>query len=146
MAEIESTLTHEGVTYAATIVTIERTALGREDHGIFLAQLHVDGGGWGTTVGGHALDNKPREREPGSPRLGTAFGMQYIIEVITTVVGEYGRWEDVKGKRIFLLHEEGTSRFNAAGMNCKGIASLDGRRVMIFSEVSERLRDALGVP
>ncbi|ACH62025.1 hypothetical protein MYRNA_17 [Mycobacterium phage Myrna] len=145
MAEIESTLTHEGVTYAANIVTIERTTLGREDHGVFLAQLHIDGGGWGTTVGGHVLDDKPATRDGKTDRLGTAFGMQYIIEIISTVVGEYGSWEDVKGKRIFILHEQGTRRFDAAGYNCKGIASLDGKRVMIFDQVVERMRDVVGV-
>ncbi|ASZ74595.1 hypothetical protein KHO57_gp020 [Mycobacterium phage Phabba] len=145
MAEIASTLTHDGVTYAANIVTIERTELGREDHGIWHSMLHVDGGGWGTGVGGYVLDDKPVERTSGSPRLGTAFGMQWIIDTVTVVCGEYGKWEDMVGTRIFLLHEEGTSRFNAAGMNCKGIASLDGKRVMIFSEVADKLRDVVGV-
>jgi hypothetical protein len=139
MAEIESTLTHNGVTYAAAIVTIERTELGREDHGIFHTMLYVDGGGWGTGIGGYVLDDKPESLDGKSPRRGTAFGMQWIIETVETVVGEYGRWENLVGKRIFILHEVGTSKFSAAGVNCKGIASLDGKRVMIFSEVASHV-------
>lgn len=128
MADIESTLTHDGVTYAATIVTIESTELGREDHGIWHAMLHVEG----TGIGGYALDGKP---EPGERRPGTAFGMQWIIETVETVCGEYGRWENLVGKRCFMLHDPTEGQYNRAGFNCKGIASLDGKRVMIFDQV-----------
>jgi hypothetical protein len=138
MADIESVLTHNGEDYAATIITIERTELGREDHGIWHTMLHVRWGGAGTGIGGYVLDGKPESREPGSKRPGTAFGMQWIIETVETVCGEYGKWEDLRGARCFMLHDVAEGRYNRAGFNCKGLASLDGKRVMIFSEVKDR--------
>lgn len=138
MTQIDSTLTHDGVPYAATIVTIERTELGREDHGIFQASLRVHwGGGSGTAIGGYALDGKPNPDGPlgKHARTPTAYGMQWIIETIATVLGEYGKWEDLVGKRMFMLHAPMTDTYSRAGHNCKGIASLDGERVMIFEEV-----------
>lgn len=55
MAEIESVLTHDGTAYAATIVTIESTELGRQDHGIWHTMLHVAWDGVGTGIGGIVL-------------------------------------------------------------------------------------------
>lgn len=139
MAEIESTLIHNDVTYAATIVTIERTELGREDHGIWHTMLHVAWDGSGTGIGGYVLDDKPdKDRK----RPGTSFGMQWIIETVETVCGEYGRWENLKGTRCFMLHESAEGRYSRAGMNCKGIASLDGKRVMIFADVVEHVKES----
>lgn len=137
MTTIETTLIHDGVTYAATIVTIERTELGREDHGVFQASLRVHWGGAGTAIGGYVLDGKPNERGPlgKNHRTPTAYGMQWIIETITVVLGEYGKWEDLVNKRVFMLHETTGDRYSRAGHNCQGIASLDGERVMIFAEV-----------
>lgn len=136
MAEIESTLTHDGVVYAATIVTIERTELGREDHGIWHTMLHVNWGGMGTGIGGYVLDSKP---DGSDRRGGTAYGMQWIIETVETVCGEYGRWEDLARQRCFMLHDATEGAYNRAGFNCKGIASLDGKRVMIFADVADHV-------
>lgn len=136
MADVKSTLTHNGVMYLATIVTIDRTELGREDHGIFTASLAVSWGGSGTSIGGYALDDKPEKWENiKSRRPGTAKGMQFVIDAIWTVVGEYGKWEDLKGKRVFMLHDIDTTSGALHGMYCRGIASLDGQRVMIFADV-----------
>jgi hypothetical protein len=137
-ASVDTILTHDGVAYAATIVTIGRTELGREDHGIWHTMLHVTWGGGGTGIGGYILDGKPEDEGPlGKKRTPTAFGMQWIIETVETVCGEYGKWEDLRGSRIFMLHEADTGTYDRAGMNCAGIASLDGKRVMIFAQVRE---------
>jgi hypothetical protein len=133
-AEIDTVLTHDGVSYAATIVTIERTELGREDHGLWHTMLHVTFGGCGTGIGGYVLDGTP---DSSGKRRGTAFGMQWIIETVETVCGEYGKWENLKGQCCFMLHEASVDKYSRAGMNCKGIASLDGKRVMIFDQVKE---------
>lgn len=139
MADISTALTHEGVKYTATIVTIERTELGREDHGVFTARLHVTWGGGVTAIGGYTLDGQPIERDGKRRRRpGTDFGMQWVIETIDTVVGEYGQWEDLKGKRVFMLHDADAGH-RLDGMFCRGIASLDGSRVMIFSKVIEHV-------
>jgi hypothetical protein len=133
MAVLAATLEHEGKTYDAAMCTIERTMLGREDHGVFMAQLYIDYGGSGTALGGHALDDKPAERKPGSRRLGTAYGMEYIIRLIEVVAGEYGSWENIKGRRVLALFDpEDNSR---DGYKCLGVADLDGKRVFLFSDL-----------
>ncbi|MCG7607178.1 hypothetical protein [Mycobacterium sp. CnD-18-1] len=137
MSEIETFLTHDGVKYAATIVTIESTSLGREDHGIWQAMLYVGWGGCGTGVGGFALDGQPnRNVPPGDKRTPTAYGLQWIIEATETVCGECGRWESLPGKQCFMLHDADSGPYDRAGFNCKGIASLDGKRVMVFDDVA----------
>jgi len=73
--------------------TIKSTMLGYEDHGIFTAILNLDYGGAGQGFGLCFLDaynDKTKERE------GTAFGMQFIIEVMKVVGVE--SWESLKGK------------------------------------------------
>jgi hypothetical protein len=137
MSAVVATIEHQGVTYAAELVTIRRTELGREDHGIFTAGLHVEFGAGATMIGGHVLDDAPAERDPEHKRLATAYGFQWIIEMIAAVVGEYGKWEDVAGKRVFALYESDVAHYSRAGFNCKGIASLDGDRVMIFDQVRD---------
>lgn len=139
MTEIDSTLTHHGVSYAATIVTIERTELGREDHGCWHTMLQVNWNGCSTGIGGYVLDDMPGPES--RHRRGTAFGMQWIMEIVETVCGKYGRWEDLKAARLFMLHELTEGKYSRAGINCKGIASLDGQRVMIFAEVKDRVKE-----
>lgn len=74
---------------------IESTFLGFEDHGILTCYLHLryDGGGQG--FGGFCLDNFS---EVDSRRVGSAFGAEFIRQVLLTVGVE--RWEDLPGQRI----------------------------------------------
>lgn len=144
MGELAATLDHDGTTYAADMVYINKTMLGREDHGIFTAMLDVDlSGGSSTHLGGFTLDDVP----PGSGqrRLGSAEGMEWIIRVIEAIVGEYGTWESLAGKRCLALYEPDVGKYSRAGHNCKGIASVDGKRVVVFDDIwRKETADATG--
>ncbi len=71
---------------------ISSTMLGYEDHGILTCWLHIEGSGWGCGFGGHALDQyNPAFKE----RRGTAYGTQFIIEVLKVL--EVSSWEKLKG-------------------------------------------------
>jgi len=74
---------------------ISKTTLGIEDHGIFSAWLHLDYGGSGQGFGGYALDGKPAERSATSRRQGTAFGCDFITEILRTL--EVDVWEKLPG-------------------------------------------------
>ena len=77
---------------------IESTMLGTEDHGIFTAYVMLDYGGSGQGFGGYALDTWVGPRDGTGARRGTAYGMQWVIEVCR-VVG-VTKWEDLKGKHV----------------------------------------------
>lgn len=74
---------------------IESTMLGYEDHGILTAFVTVEGDGWGCGFGGYGLDTWNEQQKK---RIGTAYGLQFIIEVLK-VVG-VSKWEDLKGKHV----------------------------------------------
>ena len=74
---------------------IESTMLGTEDHGIFTAFVHVKGPSWGCGFGGFALDQWDQAQKR---RIGTAYGLQFIAEILR-VVG-VDSWEKLKGKHV----------------------------------------------
>lgn len=119
---ITSTLYLNGVEYVAEIATVEATFLGREDHGIFTAQLTLSSGSWGQVAGGYALD-APSDRPR---RIGTAFGLDHIIAIID-VLG-CGDWEHVKGSRCFAIRDEDQSS------SIVGLADLTAQRALIFKQ------------
>jgi hypothetical protein len=80
---------------------IDRTFLGIEDHGIFTFILYLDYGGSGQGYGTHALDNFDKKLEA---RVGTAFGCEFIMQVLQTV-GVYS-WEELKGKHIRVKRDD----------------------------------------
>ena len=74
---------------------IKRVRLGY-DRGVFLcAWLHLDYGGAGQGFGGFVLNQYDKDSEK---RIGTAWGTQYIQEILR-VVG-VDSWEDLPGKHI----------------------------------------------
>lgn len=77
---------------------IESTTLGYEGHGIFSAYLQLSYGGSGQSFGGYAMDEYVGVRGERGARIGTAYGMDFIIAVMKTVGVE--SWEDLKGKHI----------------------------------------------
>jgi len=77
---------------------IESTMLGYEGHGIFSAYLQLDYGCAGQSFGGYAMDEPKGERGAGRHRVGTAFGMDFIIAVMKVVGVE--SWEELKGKHV----------------------------------------------
>lgn len=74
---------------------ITGTTLGTEDHGIFTAYVHCSGPGWGCGFGGYALD---QWNEAKQERIGTAYGLEFIKRILSTVGVE--NWEQLKGQHI----------------------------------------------
>jgi len=77
---------------------IRNTMLGWEDHGIFTCMIDLDYDGEGQGFGGYALDKFNGERNEKSARHGTAYGLQFIMEICRVVGVE--KWEDLKGKYV----------------------------------------------
>ena len=71
------------------VALISSTMLGKEDHGIMTAYLHLDYGGGGQGFGGYALKDK------------------YLDTFITRVLktAGVGTWEQLKGKYIRVKSE-----------------------------------------
>lgn len=84
---------------------IESTFLGLEDHGIWTVMLHLAFDGSGQGFGGYSLDAPVKENGEFKGRVGTAFGMDFIMEVCRVVGVE--KWEDLKGKHIRADHDWG---------------------------------------
>lgn len=71
--------------------------IGQEDHGILTCYVMLDYGGSGQGFGGYALDTAVKDAEGKFLRReGTAFGMQFIQNILDTIGVE--KWEDLKGK------------------------------------------------
>lgn len=75
-----------------TNARIKSTSLGYEDHGIMTFYLHLDYGGGGQGFGGYGLDDFDKEKDR---RVGTAFGLEAIIQVLKTVGVD--TWEKLPG-------------------------------------------------
>ncbi|WP_418060770.1 hypothetical protein [Pimelobacter simplex] len=131
MNEMTVRVTHDGVEYGASVMRIHSTMLGIEDHGIFTALLRCEGAGTVISVGGYALDAWSHDD---ARRLGTAYGMEHIAEVMR-VVG-VDQWEHLAGKDVLVLHEGPP----AWGRTAVGIASLMGERAIIFANHAEAWR------
>ena len=125
------TLEHNGTKYSAEINIIKSTRLGTEDHGIFTAMLMCEGAGTGVGVGGYSLDTPAPERKPGSSRVGTAFGMEWLMRVMRIVGVE--SWEKLPGQRVLILFPETSSHL---GLSPVGIANIDTGKALIFSELA----------
>lgn len=69
---------------------INSTMLGYEDHGIFTAMLMLDFGDSTQGFGGYGLDTYVKSLDQ---RKGTAYGCQWIINVLRTL--EVEKWEDL---------------------------------------------------
>ena len=83
---------------------IRSTMLGYEDHGILTCFLNIEFDTGGQGFGGYAFD-KPSYAYDGSfvTRRGTAYGTQFIIEILKVVGVE--KWEDLKDKYIRVDHD-----------------------------------------
>ena len=77
---------------------IKDTMLGIEDHGIMTFMLHLDYEGSGQGAGGYSLDTPIKKDGQHWQRVGTAGGMNLVMEIMK-VVG-VSKWEDLKGKYI----------------------------------------------
>lgn len=94
--------------YTEEIAKVERTTLGREDHGIMTCILHLDFGHSGQGAGGYALDRPVHEGADFKGRVGTAFGMEWIIRTMEAVgVDEWGK---VAGRTVLALRDPSTQK------------------------------------
>ena len=73
------------------------TSLGGEDHGIFTIYIHLDYGGVCQAFGGWSLDtpDKKSPKEFHKGRVGTAYGMNFIMNVLHTL--GVSTWEKLPG-------------------------------------------------
>lgn len=124
---IETIITHNGKRYSGVLAEIKSTSLGVNDHGIFSSSLNVEGPGWGTSVGGFALD----QYDGKGKRCAYPAG-DWIGSILTTVGVD--DWEDLVGCHVYVLYTEGSS---GLGQIARGIAELHGERVMVFKEYWE---------
>jgi hypothetical protein len=110
--------------YTLTNAVIDGTMLGVEDHGIFTGYIYFTFGGSAQGAGGRFLDTRNEDKDR---REGTAYGMQWIMDICKTV--GVSNWEDLKGKRVYILHDAA----NPYGM-IEGIANISDpeNRNMIF--------------
>jgi hypothetical protein len=128
MGKVKTVVEHNGVEYRAETMVIRKTTLGMEDHGIFTAFLHCEGGGTGVGVGGYCLDCAPSQSpfSGDKTRRGTAVGMDLIMEIIRVVGCQ--QWEDLPGKRVLVLFDPDVN-YAAAG-----ITSLDTGETLIIAD------------
>lgn len=134
---VTTLIEHDGTTYTATVMVIKKTSFGYEDHGILTGYLHCQGASTGVGVGGYCLDEPNQVTHD---RLGTAYGLDWIIRVLKTVGVE--RWEDLPGKRVYVLFEGGDGRaISGWGSTSAGIANIDTGDVFIMREHAEAWRE-----
>lgn len=76
---------------------IERTFLGREDHGIFTAFLHLDYGSSGQGFGGYSLGSLKAEDET-IRNQSCKFGVKFLLQVLDIL--EVESWEKLPGTKI----------------------------------------------
>lgn len=123
MSDRQLTITHNGTEYSGKIGRIAATHLGPEGHGIFTAQLTVEGDGWGVGVGGYILKGD------------SGFGIDHISAIMKAVGVE--TWEKVRGNSVMVLFGAEAGFGNRA----VGIAHPVEDRVLIFAEHAEQYRE-----
>lgn len=101
---------------------ITSTLFGYEEgHGILTAELTMDYGGSGQTIGRYNLDSK------------TGFGIAFVKGILAACGVE--RWEDVKGRTIFVIQDSP----EGAAIGIENLPTEKGRR-FIFEELAEEYR------
>ena len=120
--------------YDRTIGKATRASICREDHGILTVDLQFDYGSSGQGIPGYALDgwNREEERREGDKRS---------IEFIAALMEAFGvdRFEDIKGRTVMVLHEEGKSGFGGGLIvGLEPLPTEKGKRV-IFTDVFAKL-------
>lgn len=101
---------------------IMAVSLGRKDQAGFTANLYLDYGGVEQMFGGITLDKyeepeRDKGDQPRGARVGTEYGMNFIIKILETVGVK--TWEDLVGKSIRVKCSQ--SRVHAIGHFLKDI-------------------------
>lgn len=118
------------------IAKITSTMLGYEGHGILTVNLQVDYGGSTQGIGGYALDRYRKGDAFAGSRVGTAYGMEFIIRTMRACGVE--KWEDVKGRTIFVLQDlpEGSSALGtSAVVGIENLPTEKGER-FLFADIA----------
>ena len=92
---------------------IKTAFLGWEDHGIFTVILDVDYGGSGQGIGCHSLD-KPWDNGTITHRIGTAYGLNYIMAVMKACGVQ--DWNKLPGRTIYVLKADDSYQSNVLGI------------------------------
>ena len=139
LGQVRITVTHDGTDYAGEVMTVGSTRLGWEDHGILTASIDCRssyGGVGGVGVGGYALDAPLKRGESGTERVGTAYGLDHVMQLMRVVGVE--KWEDMPGRRVIVL----STGSGGPGSMSKGLANIDSGRVFLLSEHATAWKDA----
>lgn len=142
MTERSIVIEHNGVKYTGHIATIKSTRLGYEDHGILTTSLDLSWEGSGVGFGGYCLDEPKNRLGRDYTRVGTAYGLDYIIRVMETVGVD--RWEKLQGSRVIVLFDYTPSGSTWGGV-VRGIAALQDDKVFIPSEHADAWREKSAV-
>lgn len=95
-------------TYELHPALIEATHLGYEDHGIVTAWLDLDLATGGKQ--GAGLVSLSQHDEASDRQMGTAYGMDFVIQLLRAVGVE--AWEHLPGKRVYALKREYMGRID----------------------------------
>ena len=98
---------------------ITKTSLGPEDHGIFTAYIWLDYGGSGQGFGGWSFDGPAPKATDYTDyhRVGSVFGMQFIMDLMTTL--DVRRWEDLPGTHCRIRQDKPFGLAKQIGHNLK---------------------------
>lgn len=92
---------------------IESTMLGTEDHGIFTCWLSLKFEGCGQGFGGYGLDEPTHENGQFKGRVGSAYGMDFIMGILKALGVE--SWEALKGTHCRVERSERFGRIDRIG-------------------------------
>lgn len=116
------------------IAKVESTFLGREDHGIMTAMLHVNYGGSSQGIGGYGLDEPQRDEDDKFlGRVGTAFGMEWVARAMDAVGVD--SWEKIAGRTILVYFED--DNFHSMPIGIGPLPTERGKPFMFASLVEE---------
>ena len=114
-------------------MTVDRTFLGREDHGIFTFTLHCSGPACGVGVGNYCLDTLVTDADGNRHRVPLREGFAVLLEILR-VLG-VNSWEELPGKDIGVLFDGNLS---------VGVSNLETGEDLVFSDCVNATRQLLG--
>lgn len=83
---------------------ITSVSISNEDHGCLTAWLYVEFNGGGCGFGGYKLGNADGGNLGLKPGNQGDYAAEFLVRCINTVTG-WGKWEDLKGQPVRVLHE-----------------------------------------
>lgn len=81
---------------------VRSVSIDNENHGALCAWLHLEFGHGGCGFGGYKLGNA----DGGNlDKTGGNYAAEWLVRCINTVLGTWGKWEDLAGKPVRVLSE-----------------------------------------